>query len=226
MTPADSRVAELLERWLASVELHARYLELDDAAYARVQDWPRHQRPTRWVVDLARSRLLDLRREVGQRQAHGDTEFATALELMSFLTTLLGAEHVERFIPLAAPRQAEPVAGSAQTSSQPGSPAPKVPIAQQPATQLATPRPAPARRKAPARPKTAAVAVAVAAPIPDAVVATVVADAIRFLSWGREWPQLASSIARLADRPPETEVWKILRQHRSDIEARALRRPN
>ena len=62
MGAADQRVAELLERWLASVELHARYLALDDAAYARVQDWPKHQRPSRWVVDLARKRLLDLRR--------------------------------------------------------------------------------------------------------------------------------------------------------------------
>ena len=30
MSPADKRVAELLDRWLASVELHARYLELDE----------------------------------------------------------------------------------------------------------------------------------------------------------------------------------------------------
>jgi hypothetical protein len=53
MTPADKRIAGLLDRWQASLELHARYLELDDAAYARAQDWPKHQRPTRWVVELA-----------------------------------------------------------------------------------------------------------------------------------------------------------------------------
>lgn len=53
-----------------------------------------------------------------------------------------------------------------------------------------------------------------------------IADAVRFLSWGREWPQLASSIARLADRPPEQEIWKILRAHRADIESQARRPPD
>jgi hypothetical protein len=43
------------------------------------------------------------------------------------------------------------------------------------------------------------------------------------LSWGREWPQLAGLIARLAGRPDEKEVWAILRQHRVAIEARAAR---
>jgi hypothetical protein len=57
----------------------------------------------------------------------------------------------------------------------------------------------------------------------DKTTATVIADAVRLLSWGREWPQLASLVARLADRPPEAEVLKILRQHRTDIEAQARR---
>jgi hypothetical protein len=57
----------------------------------------------------------------------------------------------------------------------------------------------------------------------DKATATVIADAVRLISWGREWPQLAGLIARLADRPPEAEVWKILRQHRSEIETRARR---
>jgi hypothetical protein len=56
--------------------------------------------------------------------------------------------------------------------------------------------------------------------------ATVIADAVRFLSWGREWPQLASSIARLADRPAEPDVLRILREHRSAIEAQARRPPD
>jgi len=51
----------------------------------------------------------------------------------------------------------------------------------------------------------------------------VVADAVRLISWGREWPQLASLIARLANRPPEAEVWKILRKHRAEIETQARR---
>jgi hypothetical protein len=51
--------------------------------------------------------------------------------------------------------------------------------------------------------------------------ATVIADAVRLLNWGRPWPELAGLIARLADRPPEGEVWEILRRHRSEIEAQA-----
>jgi hypothetical protein len=49
----------------------------------------------------------------------------------------------------------------------------------------------------------------------------VIADAVRLLNWGRHWPQLASLIARLADRPAEPEVWTILRAHRAEIEAQA-----
>jgi hypothetical protein len=48
-----------------------------------------------------RSRLLELKRRVSEREARGDVSFAEALELMGFLTTLLGSEHIERFIPLA-----------------------------------------------------------------------------------------------------------------------------
>jgi hypothetical protein len=51
----------------------------------------------------------------------------------------------------------------------------------------------------------------------------VIADAVRLISWGREWPQLAGLIARLANRPPEAEVWKILRKHRTAIETQARR---
>ena len=108
MDSADTRVEALLDRWLASVELHARYLSLDDAAYAKVQDWPAHARPTKWVVDLARTRLLELKKLLAERQAAGDAGFAEALELMGLLTNLLGSEHVERFIPLAQPAGAAP----------------------------------------------------------------------------------------------------------------------
>jgi hypothetical protein len=48
---------------------------------------------------------------------------------------------------------------------------------------------------------------------------------VRFLSWGREWPQLAGSVARLADRPSEDEVRRILSEHRAAIEARARSAP-
>jgi hypothetical protein len=214
MGAADKRIADLLDRWMASVELHARYLDLDAAAYAKVQDWPRHQRPTRWIVDLARTRLQELRRELVDRQAKGDADFAESLELMSFLTTLLGSEHIERFIPLAVPKPREPAQDAA-------APAPRrtaartaaEPPAARPRTTKAAAMPArPARTEKP--------------PKPDKLEATVIADAARLLSWGREWPQLAGLIARLADRPPEKEVWAILRTHRATIEAKARRIPD
>ena len=112
MSAADKRVAELLERWTNSVELHSRYLALDDASYAKVQDWPKHQRPTRWVLELARTRLLELKHLADERRARGDAAFSEGLELMAFLTNLLGSEHLERFIPLAQPRAAAQKAGS------------------------------------------------------------------------------------------------------------------
>jgi hypothetical protein len=244
MSAANKRIDELLDRWLASVELHASYLQLDDAAYTKVQDWPRHQRPTRWIVELARSRLDELRRQVADRRAKGDAAFAESLELMGFLTTLLGSEHVERFIPQAAatsgvtaqeavaptvetPRPAvEPTviraraakvrAEQARAPSRPataGVPPPDTPVAQASAPV--------ARAKPPAAPEKAT-----KAPRPDKTSTTVIADAARLLSWGREWPQLASLIARLADRPPEQEVWAILRTHREAIQAKARRIPD
>ncbi len=251
MSAADKRITELLERWLASVELHARYLELDDAAYAKAQDWPKHQRPTKWVVELARARLIELRRHLEERRAKGDAAFAESLELMSFLTTLLGSEHIERFVPLAIPRP--PAATpSAQTVDDTVVAAPSAkagPSRTSPSTakstgDTTTKQVLPIRQKTgkasvrPAVPHAAKASIppvqARAAPsqptksprVPDKVQATVIADAVRFLSWGREWPQLASSIARLADRPPEQEIWKILREHRTDIENQARRPPD
>jgi hypothetical protein len=199
MSAADQRVAELLDRWLASVELHARYLALDDKAYAKVQPWPAHTRPTEWVVDLARTRVLELKKLVAERQAAGDAGFAEALELMGLLTNLLGSEHVERFIPLAQPKA---------TAPEPPKPKPARPP--DPTVKVQT------RRRSVQPPAHPAVPV-------DKLTATVIADAVRLLSWGREWPQIAGLIARLADRPTEAEVLKILRQHRADIEAQARR---
>jgi hypothetical protein len=240
MNAADQRLAELLERWMTSVELHARYLALDDAAYARVQDWPEHQRPSRWVVELARTRLLELKRLADERQSRGDTGFADALETMAFLTGLLGSEHVERFIPLAQPRPARPDTppprpaptgpAEATETTRPlrAATAPKPRRAEPP---RAGPRPPPPTRAARSTtPPTRRQAAPVSSPAPaneavpdlsDKAQATVIADAVRLVSWGREWPQLASLIARLADRPPEAEVWKILRKHRAEIETRA-----
>ena len=117
MTAADKRVDELLERWLASVDRHARYLSLDDAAYARAENWPRHQRPNALVVNLARTRLRELQAHLVERRDAGDARFAEALELMSFLTGLLGSEHLQRFIPLATGKP--PDTGVSATVEQP-----------------------------------------------------------------------------------------------------------
>jgi hypothetical protein len=57
----------------------------------------------------------------------------------------------------------------------------------------------------------------------DAMAQQVVADAIRMLEWGREWPAVAGLIARMADRPSETEIWKILRVYRTEILAKSRR---
>ena len=141
---AGDRVAELLDRWLAGVEMHARYLGLDDAAYASVQDWPRHQRPTRWIVDLARSRCVELKRQLAERRERGDDSFADALELMAFLTNLLGSEHVERYIPLPdpggakRPRQADPPPAAASAASPAASPAAAAPPAATPPSAATT----------------------------------------------------------------------------------------
>lgn len=281
MGAADDRVSELLDRWLASVELHARYLALDDAAYAQVQDWPRHQRPTRWIIDLARSRCIELKRQIAERGSRGDSSFADALELMAFLTSLLGSEHVERFIPLAvegkaktaatpatAPTVATPAATPLPTPALSPAPAPKAVPAPAQAAPAVAPSPTPGRAEraertertaphraatsksrtgetrsgasrntarasaqsrparrteapAPERKAPAAPPVKSKAAGHDAITTTVIADAVRLLNWGRHWPQLASLIARLADRPAEPEVWTILRAHRAEIEAQA-----
>jgi hypothetical protein len=226
MSAAHKRIAELLDRWQASVELHSSYLELDDAAYAKLKDWPRHQRPTRLIVDLARSRLQDLKRQLADRHAKGDDGYAESLELMSFLTTLLGSEHIDRYIPqasAAAPRRASSATATASAAvAKPAAGNPATTTGPRPSVQPNGPKPRPAR----APPAAANAAKVEKPPKPDKAAATVIADAARLLSWGREWPQLAGLIARLADRPPEQAVWAILRTHRAAIEARARRVPD
>jgi hypothetical protein len=105
MTPADDRVLQLLQKWQKSLDLHARYADLPEDQYWLVQPWPNHQRPTKWVVDLARQRLADLQNIVKTRLAAGDPSLSEALELMSFLTNLVGSQHVERFVPIAEPER-------------------------------------------------------------------------------------------------------------------------
>ncbi len=104
MTPAEKRIKELIDRWLASIELHLQYVNLSDEAYREIQDWPKHDRPTRWVLELAKQKASDLKYAFEGRQQMGDSRFADALELMSFLANLVGAQHVDRFIPMAEPQ--------------------------------------------------------------------------------------------------------------------------
>src|SRR5215208_7613956 len=115
MTPADRRITELIDKWLASIELHLKYVELSDPAYARVQAWPKHDRPTRWVLEVARQKILELKAHCEARQAMGDAKFSESLELMSFLANLVGIQHIQRFVPLADPSRTEPVSSTTAT---------------------------------------------------------------------------------------------------------------
>ncbi|HEX7115779.1 MAG TPA: hypothetical protein VF193_11670 [Steroidobacter sp.] len=129
MTPADRRIAELIDKWLVSVELHLQYVELSDAAYARVQPWPKHDRPTRWVLEVARQKILELKEHWETRQAIGDSKFSESLELMAFLANLVGIQHIQRFIPLADPARAD-TAASGVVPQPPAAPAPPRPTPQ------------------------------------------------------------------------------------------------
>ena len=65
------KLEALLDRWQISLDLHARYAALDDARYWHVQPWPKHERPQRWIIQLARKRILALKRIVAQRLGRG-----------------------------------------------------------------------------------------------------------------------------------------------------------
>jgi hypothetical protein len=119
MTPADRRITELIDKWLASIDLHLQYVELSDAAYARVQPWQKHDRPTRWVLEVARQKVLELKQHCETRQAMGDSKFSESLELMAFLANLVGIQHIQRFIPLADPAKADAAASNSQTVEAP-----------------------------------------------------------------------------------------------------------
>src|SRR6476659_5329742 len=62
----------LLDRWQTSLDLLAKYAALDEARYWRVQPWPKRERPQRWIIQLARKRMLALKRLVQQRTVEGD----------------------------------------------------------------------------------------------------------------------------------------------------------
>jgi hypothetical protein len=108
-SPADQRLLELLDKWLTSLDLHTQYSTLDDDSYWKIQPWIEHQRPNRWILDLAKQKTLALKAEVQERIKSGDARFSDSMELMIFLANLVGSEHIERFIPIAEPQnQASP----------------------------------------------------------------------------------------------------------------------
>ena len=211
MTPADDRVLQLLQKWQKSLDLHARYADLPEDQYWLVQPWPNHQRPTKWVVDLARQRLADLQAIVKTRLATGDPSLCEALELMSFLTNLVGSQHVERFVPIAEPERERQLEKAK---------APKSTNAMSTATVVKPAAPPKAAKAAGVKPKAAAKA---PKPLNDTTVSAVVKDAARLLSWGRDWHELAEAIARIAGRPNVAQVRQILRGSREAIEARVER---
>ena len=212
MTPADERIVQLLAKWRKSLELHTRYTRLSDDQYWLVQPWPQHQRPTPWIVDLASQRLADLQRIVQTRVAAGDPSLSEALELMSFLANLVGSQHVQRYIPMAEPEQQRPIES---LTVQDGPPA---------QTPIDDPQPVAAARPGGPDAQPAEAAEEFPAVDGDEFDTEVVRDAVRLMSWGREWHELPAAIARMAGRPKTPRIREILKAHRESIEQQATDR--
>jgi hypothetical protein len=317
VNPADERVRELLDKWLTSLELHLKYVTLDDASYRQVQPWPEHDRPSRWIVEVAKGKARELRDQVEARIKMGDAKFAEALELMAFLVNLVGAR-VDRFIPLAelpagtagkatgdeestgtraalsdTATQTPPTVTQAVRAAPPPAPQPPSQVQSAPVVELPPVPEAPIvrvvavapTRAAPQREETTVVRSSnsgeqralkasldatremprpvVRPPDPDDTVetprarpdarkvtrretksksesrphherppaakegttremtATVVADAVRLIVWGRKWHELVELIGRFAGRPSASEIRRILKDNRSSIEKTA-----
>jgi hypothetical protein len=117
MSPAEKRIQELLERWLASLEAHREFAALDDDAYWRVRQWVEHERPNRWIIDIARQKTLELKAIVDAGTDDTGGRLAEALELMAVLANLVGAQNLRRFIPLV---DAAPKTPAADAADAPG----------------------------------------------------------------------------------------------------------
>jgi hypothetical protein len=219
MTPADERVVQLLQKWQKSLDLHARYADLPEDQYWLVQPWPNHQRPTKWVIDLARQRVADLQKLVQTRLAAGDQSLSEGLELMSFLTNLVGSQHVERFVPLAEPERERQLDAPAPPARKKAAGAAAPTGATTTSTAIKPPR-TPAPRAAPAPRAKAAAPARVSKAVDDSTITAVVKDATRLLSWGRAWHELPEAIARIAGRPDIQQVRQILKDSKQAIEKR------
>lgn len=222
MTPADKRILELVDRWLTSLDLHLKYAKLDDDAYWKVQPWPKHDRPNRWILELARQKVLELQAQCQAQAAKGDGKFAEALELMAFLANLVGSQHVQRFIPIADPGKEHKESRTADSTVEQPRPALAAGVPKDANDHTREmPRPTP-KRAAPPAAKAARSVAAAHKPVAHAsaeLQRIVVADAVRLLKWGRQWHELAELIARMAERPNVTEVRRILRAKKSEIDA-------
>lgn len=236
MTPADRRITELIDKWLTSIDLHLKYVELSDAAYARTQQWPKHDRPTRWVLEVARQKILELKGHCETRQAMGDSKFAESLELMGFLANLVGIQHIQRFVPLADRARETAPASTTQTVEAPviRSTAPRARPSGDDTTRemprlkatsgTAKPVAAPASTPPKAENKPIArTAPAAAKAVSGDLKAKMLADAVRLLKWGKPWHELAELIGRIADRPAVPEIRKFLRTHKTEIESRVAK---
>lgn len=195
------RMRTLLARWRQSLELHTRYLTLDDAHYWHVQPWPPHERPAAWIVQLARHKVAELARTLAEQTARGDLQFAVGLEQMVFLANLVGLQPAGRHLPLADPQ-----------NEQPDIMPPADGVTREiPRVRAAARAVRPARATRAARP---------AAPLSVAA-RQVVEDAVRLMQWGRKWHELGELISRLPARPSVGDTRRILRSHRARIEAAA-----
>lgn len=241
-TPADQRLLELLDKWRKSLELHAKYSSLDDESYWKIQPWVEHQRPSRWIIDLAMQKTLALRAHVQERVHKADAQYSDSLELMIFLANLVGSEHIERFIPLAEAddqRSLVPATDATTTSAAVTATRemPKFVAAKRAPPATGTAQVARTERRAAVAPKPAA------GPAPKPLVKTpakpakntagvpadngpsddartqVIGDATRLVQWGRKWYELPELIARMAGRPSLPEVRRILKENKAAIDA-------
>jgi hypothetical protein len=240
-TPADQRLLELLERWLESLDLHIKYSSLDDDSYWKIQPWSEHQRPNLWIINLAKQKTLALRGQVQERVKAGDGRFSDALELMAFLANLVGAEHLERFIPVAEAQKERPLAPSppsettartaavtaTATREMPKFLGPKRAPAPAGTAQVARTERKPAAAAKPALKAPGKQPLKKSVPHPErsgpseAECDQVIADAARLVQWGRKWFELPELIARMADRPVLADVRRILKENKAAIEEKA-----
>ena len=250
-SPADKRLLELLDKWLTSLELHTKYSALDDDSYWQVQPWIEHQRPSRWILDLAKQKTVALKSQVEERIEAGDAHFSESLELMIFLANLVGSEHIERFIPMAEMQNEQPSTPpdastgtrempkfiAAKRSAAPAAMNTQVARVERKTGQAAkVPARGTGRSSAKASPKappeleeasgahargTQAPAAAAQAAAAGGAREQVIADAVRLVQWGRKWFELPELVARMAGRPPLAEVRRILKENKSAIDEKA-----